>query len=52
MSPVAAYNPKEGNYKIIECKNCGHQEKVLRRQMQVMKIRCRVCGYCRWRVIA
>ena len=51
MSPTSAYNPHEGNYKVIECKNCGHQQKVLKKQMQVLKVRCRNCGGTRWRTI-
>lgn len=51
MSPTSAYKPHEGNYKVIECKTCGHQQKVLRKQMQVMKVRCRNCGGSRWRTI-
>ena len=41
--PRTAYNPNEGNFKVIECKTCGYQMKVLRKQMQIMKVRCRIC---------
>lgn len=49
--PQTAYDPNEGNYKVIECKICGHQQKVLKKQMQVMKVRCRNCHGSRWRTI-
>ena len=48
---VTAYRPNEGNYVIIECKKCGARQKALRKQLELMTIRCRACHGTKWRRI-
>lgn len=46
---LKAYRPNDGNFVVLECKTCGMRQKALRKQMEVMKIRCRNCHGSRWR---
>lgn len=49
--PTAKYKPNEGHFKVLECKQCGTQIKVLPGQTRIFKVRCRSCGGSRFRVI-
>lgn len=46
---LKGYRPNEGNFVILECKTCGMRQKALKKQIEVMKIRCRNCHGTRWR---
>ena len=49
--PHTGFRPNPGNFRIIECKTCGMQMKVLKGQSNVLKIRCRNCKGTRFRTV-